>query len=95
MVNFFFNAIFNEFCSVGGVDVGQSVFMVVIPGDELSQCIAIELIDNKVALEGNRTYPVRITVIEPAGSGITIPDSTLTITENDSTFSVFLFPSSL
>ena len=62
------------------------MFVVVIPGDELSRCIAIELIDNKVALEGDRTYPVRITVIEPAGSGITVPDSTLTITENDSKY---------
>ena len=68
------------------------MFVVVIPGDELSQCITIDLIDNKVALEGDRTYPIRITVIEPAGSGITIPDSTLTITENDSRFSVFSFP---
>ena len=62
-----------------------------IPGDEVTGCVEFDIIDNKVALEGDRTYPLRITVIEPAGSGITIPDSTLTITENDSKFSVFLF----
>lgn len=70
------------------MDVTESVIEVVIPGDELRQCIQIELIDNKIALQGDRTYPIRITVIEPSGTGITIPDSTLTITENDSQFSL-------
>ena len=61
-----------------------------IPGDEVTGCVEFDIIDNKIALEGDRTYPIRITVIEPAGSGITIPASTLTITENDSRFSVII-----
>lgn len=62
-----------------------SSFDVFIPADEVLGCEEITFVDNKIGLQGNLTFPIRVAVIDPPGLTTVAEESTLTIIDNDGT----------
>lgn len=79
----------NYYCFVttDGVDLMPTSFILTFRAEDLVACAEIEFIDNKIGLQANKIFPLRLTVLEPADVGdIIVPDSTLTIVDDDGTF---------
>lgn len=66
-----------------GVSLMPTSFDVLIPADEVRGCAEISFVDNKIGLQDNVTFPIRVTVVDPPGLTTIAEESTLTIVDND------------
>jgi hypothetical protein len=57
--------------------------MVTIPAAEAMACFVIDFIDDKIGLQPDKIFDVRVTVIQPSDVGIMAPNVTLTISDTD------------
>lgn len=72
-----------SFSTVDGVSLTPPSFEVVIPANEVKGCGEISFVDNKIGLQDNITFPIRVTVIDPPGLTTIAEEATLTIIDND------------
>lgn len=69
--------------SLDVLDLSPTSFELAIPLNENKACKDILAIDDKIALEGNQTFQVRVTIIDPPQVSSVVSTSTITVVDND------------